>query len=168
MMTIPSCSSSSVEEQNPLLVEWETPYGVPPFDKIKVTHYIPAFEAAMAEHQAEIEAIVKVRSVPDFENTILAFDNAGRKLEQVALVFGMLAAADTNPEMQAVEAEMMPRLAVHSDQIMLNELLFARIKEVYDRRKEFGLDAEQLRLTEKTYTEFVRSGALLEGEERER
>ena len=168
MMTTTACSSSSVEEQNPLLVEWDTPYGVPPFDQIKVKHYIPAFEAAMAEHQAEIEAIVKVRSVPDFENTILAFDNAGRKLEQVALVFGMLAAADTNPEMQAVEAEMMPRLAVHSDQIMLNELLFARIKEVYDRRKEFGLDAEQLRLVEKTYTEFVRSGALLEGEERER
>lgn len=163
-----SCQQQRAESENPLLTTWTTPYGVPPFDQIKLAHYRPAFEAAMAAHEAEIEAITASLEEPTFENTILAFDNAGELLERVSLVFGMLSAADTNPEMQQIEAEMMPLLAVHSDRIMLNDQLFERIKRVYDNRMSFSLDAEQLRLIKKTYEGFVRSGALLQGEQKER
>ena len=163
-----SCQSQKADAENPLLATWTTPYGVPPFDQIELKHYMPAFEQAMAAHAAEIEAITASTEEPTFENTILAFDESGQLLERVSLVFGMLSAADTNPEMQQIEAEVMPLLASHSDRIMLNEALFERIKGVYDKRSTLKLDAEQRRLLDKTYNEFVRSGALLEGESRER
>lgn len=170
MMTLltVSCDKQKAATTNPLLAEWETPYGIPPFDQIRAEHYMPAFEVAMQEHLAEIEAITSSTEEPTFENTMLAFDNSGRRLEQVSLIFGMLAAAETNAELQAVEAEVMPLLAAHGDRIMLNEALFTRIKTLYDQRKKLGLDAEQLRLLTKTYEDFVRSGALLEGEQKER
>ena len=170
MMTLltVSCDKQKAATTNPLLAEWETPYGIPPFDQIRAEHYMPAFEVAMQEHLAEIEAITSSTEEPTFENTMLAFDNSGRRLEQVSLVFGMLAAAETNAELQAVEAEVMPLLAAHGDRIMLNDALFNRIKTLYDQRKKLGLDAEQLRLLTKTYKEFERSGALLEGAEKER
>ena len=170
MMTLltVSCDKQKAATTNPLLAEWETPYGIPPFDQIRAEHYMPAFEVAMQEHLAEIEAITSSTEEPTFENTMLAFDNSGRRLEQVSLIFGMLAAAETNAELQAVEAEVMPLLAAHGDRIMLNEALFARIKTLYDQRKKLGLDAEQLRLLTKTYNDFERSGALLEGAEKER
>ena len=170
MMTLltVSCDKQKAATTNPLLAEWETPYGIPPFDQIRTEHYMPAFEVAMQEHLAEIEAITSSTEEPTFENTMLAFDNSGRRLEQVSLIFGMLAAAETNAELQAVEAEVMPLLAAHGDRIMLNEALFARIKTLYNQRKKLGLDAEQLRLLTKTYKEFERSGALLEGAEKER
>ena len=170
MMTLltVSCDKQKAATTNPLLTEWETPYGIPPFDQIRTEHYMPAFEVAMQEHLAEIEAITSSTEEPTFENTMLAFDNSGRRLEQVSLIFGMLAAAETNAELQAVEAEVMPLLAAHGDRIMLNEALFARIKTLYDQRTKLGLDAEQLRLLTKTYEDFVRSGALLEGAEKER
>ena len=170
MMTLltVSCDKQKTATTNPLLAEWETPYGIPPFDQIRAEHYMPAFEVAMQEHLAEIEAITSSTEEPTFENTMLAFDNSGRRLEQVSLIFGMLAAAETNAELQAVEAEVMPLLAAHGDRIMLNEALFARIKTLYDQREKLGLDAEQLRLLTKTYKEFERSGALLEGAEKER
>ncbi|MBO5686463.1 MAG: M3 family metallopeptidase [Alistipes sp.] len=170
MMTLltVSCDKQKAATTNPLLAEWETSYGIPPFDQIRAEHYMPAFEVAMQEHLAEIEAITSSTEEPTFENTMLAFDNSGRRLEQVSLIFGMLAAAETNAELQAVEAEVMPLLAAHGDRIMLNEALFARIKTLYDQRKKLGLDAEQLRLLTKTYNDFERSGALLEGAEKER
>ena len=170
MMTLltVSCDKQKAATTNPLLAEWETPYGIPPFDQIRAEHYMPAFEVAMQEHLAEIEAITSSTEETTFENTMLAFDNSGRRLEQVSLIFGMLAAAETNAELQAVEAEVMPLLAAHGDRIMLNEALFARIKTLYDQRKKLGLDAEQLRLLTKTYNDFERSGALLEGAEKER
>lgn len=103
-----SCQQQKQEAVNPLLTEWNTPYGVPPFDQIELEHYMPAFEQAMAAHVAEIETITANQEEPTFENTILKFDDAGRLLEQVSLIFGMLSAADTNPEMQEIEAEVMP------------------------------------------------------------
>ncbi|MBR5850808.1 MAG: M3 family metallopeptidase [Alistipes sp.] len=167
-MTNISCDQKQAAQENPLLAVWDTPYGVPPFDRIRPEHFQPAIEQAMEEHLAEIEAILAVTDEPSFENTILAFDDAGRMLEQTTLVFGMLAAAETNEELQAIEAEIMPLLAQHDDRIMLNDALFARIRAVYDRRAVLNLDAEQERLLEKTYTAFVRSGALLQGAEKER
>ena len=167
MMT-PSCNQEQAREANPLLTEWDTPYGVPPFQAIQPHHFAPALEAAMAEHVAEIEAITSSTEEPTFENTMLAFDNSGRKLEQVALVFGMLAAAETNTELQAVEAEVMPLLAAHDDRIMLDEQLFERIRTLYEKRAQLGLDATQLRLLKKCYDGFVRSGALLDAEKKER
>ncbi|MBQ6882709.1 MAG: M3 family metallopeptidase [Alistipes sp.] len=167
-MTQFACTSQKTSQQNPLLVEWETPYGVPPFDQIRPEHFLPAFEQAMAEHLAEIELITSATEEPTFENTILAYDNSGQRLEQVALVFGMLAAAETNEQLQQIEAEVMPLLAAHDDRIALDEALFARIKAVYDARRGLALDAEQQRLLKKIYDGFVRSGALLEGAARER
>ena len=163
-----SCRQQKQEAVNPLLTEWNTPYGVPPFDQIELEHYMPAFEAAMAAHVAEIEAITANQEEPTFENTILKFDDAGRLLEQVSLIFGMLSAADTNPEMQEIEAEVMPLLSAHSDRILLNEKLFARVRAVHDQLSQAGLNKKQERLVKKIYTEFVRSGALLEGEKKER
>ncbi|MBR4850916.1 MAG: M3 family metallopeptidase [Tidjanibacter sp.] len=165
MMT--SCKEKAVEvAENPLLMEWNTPFGVPPFDQIEVAHYEPAFKAAMALHEEEIEAIVNCPDAPTFENTILALDNAGELFGKVANTFFLVAAADTNEEMQKVEAEISPKLSAHSDKIMMNEKLFARVKKVYEGRQNAGLDELQLRLTEQTYKNFVRSGANLSKEQK--
>ncbi len=161
-MTTISCNNTpTVERENPLLMEWNTPYGIPPFEDILVEDYMPAFEVAMQMHKAEIQSIVTNPEEPTFENTILALDNAGAKLNDVANTFFLIAAADTNPEMQKVEAEVSPLLATHSDEIMMNPELFQRVKKVYLGRKKARLDEMQLRLTEQTYKEFERSGANL-------
>ena len=152
---------------NPLLEEWNTEFGIPPFDQICTKHYEPAFEAAMQMHNAEIEAIVNSTEEPTFDNVILALDRAGIKLAEINLLFGMLSASDLDAEMQEVQNRMMPRLEQHYNAIMLNDGLFERVKSVYDRRDEFQLDEVQLRLVEKLYNNFVRSGALLEGEDKE-
>ena len=162
-----SCKEKAVEvAENPLLTEWNTPFGVPPFDQIEVAHYEPAFKAAMALHEEEIKTIVNCPEEPTFENTILALDNAGELFGKVANTFFLVAAADTNEEMQKVEAEISPKLSAHSDKIMMNEKLFERVKKVYDGRTKAGLDELQLRLTEQTYKQFVRSGANLSKEQK--
>ncbi len=168
LMTFASCGSSKQSGENPLLTEWKTPYGVPPFDQIRPEHFMPAFEQGMSLHDAEIAAIVENNDEATFENVILAFDNSGQMLAQTRLVFEMLCAAETNERMQAIQEQALPMLSAHADRILLNEPLFARVKEVYDRRESLGLDAEQSRLLQKTYDRFVRSGALLEGEQKER
>lgn len=156
-----SCNDETVRRENPLLVKWDTPYGVPPFDKIEIGDYIPAFEEAMEIHNDEIETIIKNREEPTWENTILALDNAGLLLNTISNAFFLVSAADTNPEMQKVEAKISPELSVHSDNILLDDKLFERVKQVYDERSELGLDAMQMRLLEKSYKRFVRSGANL-------
>lgn len=161
IMTISCNTTTSSERENPLLAEWNTPYGIPPFGEILVSDYMPAFEAAMEMHKAEVEAIVNNPDTPTFENTILALDNAGEKLNDIANTFFLIAAADTNPEMQKVEVEVSPLLAAHSDEIMMNADLFQRVKAVYLGRKKAGLDKMQLRLTEQTYKDFERNGANL-------
>lgn len=168
MSTSLSCSTSAVQSSNPLLSEWDTPFGVPPFEDIKPEHYMPAFEVAMAEHNAEIAAIVECDSLPTFENVILAFDNSGQLLSDIYNIFGMISGAETNDELQALNEELSPILTAHFSKIDLNEELFSKIKTVYDYRETEKLDAEQLRLLDKIYTSFIRGGALLEGEEKSR
>ena len=164
-----SCSSDAVVETgNPLLDEWTTEFGIPPFDKIETKHFEPAFEQAMKMHNQEIEAIVANESEPTFENTIVAMDNAGIKLYELNLIFGMLSSSDLDEEMQEIQNRMMPAIEKHYNSIMLNEALFERVKAVYQNRKSLILDDVQLRLVEKNYNDFVRSGALLEGEAKER
>ena len=162
IMSLAACQKKKVETANPFFEEWTTPYGVPPFDRIRPEHFLPAFERGMSLHNAEIDAIVGTSDEPTFENTIAAYDASGRMLQRTSLIFEMLAASDATPEMQAVEQEAMPLLAAHADEIRMNERLFGRIKAVYDRREALPLTAEQRRLTEKLYRRFVRSGALLD------
>lgn len=164
MASVSSCNKKQAESSNPLLAEWDTPYGVPPFDKIKSSDYMPAFKEAMKIHEKEIEVITKSKDEPTFANTIFAFDISGALLGRVSNVFYSVAAADTTPELQQVQEEVAPMLSAHNDAIMLNEELFQRIKSVYDNRETAKLDKQQMRLVEKIYKNFVRSGANLSGE----
>jgi peptidyl-dipeptidase Dcp len=164
-----SCSSDMTSpEHNPLLAEWTSEKNIPPFDEIRAEHYEPAFEVAMKMHNDEIDAIVRSTEEPTFENVILALDNAGIKLNDIGLLFGMLSSSDLDEKMQEVQNNIMPRIDEHYNAIMLNDSLFMRVKAVYDKRSELKLDELQTRLLEKTYNKFVRSGALLEGEKKER
>ena len=167
-MTLVSCKSDKHAGENPFFAEWNTPYGVPPFDRIAPGHFLPALERGMSLHDAEIDAITSDNDAPTFENVILAYDRSGRMLAQTELIFGMLCAAENTPEMQALQERVMPLLAAHADKILLNEKLFERVKAVYDRRGALELDAEQNRLLEKTYRDFVRAGALLDAEQKAR
>ena len=167
-MTLVSCKSDKHAGENPFFAEWNTPYGVPPFDRIVPEHFLPALERGMSLHDAEIDAITSDNDAPTFENVILAYDRSGRMLAQMELIFGMLCAAENTPEMQALQERVMPLLAAHADKILLNEKLFERVKAVYDRRGALELDAEQNRLLEKTYRDFVRAGALLDAEQKAR
>ena len=164
IMTISCNNTPTAERENPLLAEWNTPYGIPPFGEIMVSDYMPAFEAAMQMHTEEIEAIVSNPDTPNFENTILALDNAGAKLNDIANTFFLIASADTNSELQKVESEVSPLLAAHTDEIMMNTALFERVKSVYNNRKRLQLDDMQMRLTEQTYKDFERNGANLSAE----
>jgi len=169
IMSLSACKNRNNMADNPFFEsEWTTPYGVPPFDRIKFEHYKPAFEQGMSLHNEEIARIVESSEEPTFENTILAFDNSGQMLSRVATVFGMLEAAETNEQMQDLSPEIMPQLAAHSDSFLMNEKLFDRVKSVYERREALKLDDEQKRLTEKIYNSFVRSGALLSTENKNR
>lgn len=168
LMALVSCNSQKTAGENPFLSEWDTPYGVPPFDKILPEHFMPAFERGMSLHDAEIDAITSNNDEPTFGNVILAYDNSGQMLAQTELVFGMLCAAENNDKLQALQEQAMPLLAAHSDKILLNEKLFERVKAVYDKRAALGLDSEQSRLLQKTYDAFVRAGALLGEEQKAR
>ena len=169
IMSLSACKNRNNMADNPFFEsEWTTPYGVPPFDRIRFEHYKPAFEQGMSLHNEEIARIVESSEEPTFENTILAFDNSGQMLSRVSTVFGMLEAAETNEQMQDLSAEIMPQLAAHSDSFLMNEKLFDRVKSVYERREALKLDDEQKRLTEKIYNSFVRSGALLSAENKNR
>ncbi len=162
------CNGDKENLPNPFFEEWTTPYGVPPFDRIRAYHYEPAFEHAMSLHDEQIEAITAETDEPTFANTLAAYDASGRMLDDVSNIFSMLCAADTSERMQEIEERMMPRLAAHYDKILMNDALFARIKQVYDKRNSTDLTPDQLRLTEKVYDDFVRSGALLGGEDKAR
>ena len=153
---------------NPLICAWETPYGLPPFDAIRPEHYAPAFEAAMAEHKAEVEAIASNPQPPTFDNTVAALDRAGQTLARVAGVFFNLASSETGDALQAVEREVMPKVAAHQSWLTLHEGVFTRIEALYERRESLALGAERLRLLERIRLDFVREGALLSGEARRR
>jgi peptidyl-dipeptidase Dcp len=155
-------------EDNPLLGEYNTTFNVPPFDRIENRHFIPAFEQAMHEHNEEINAIARSSETPGFENTIAALDYSGYRLMEINLVFSNLNSSHTNEELQQIAREMTPRLSAHFTNIMLNTELFERVEAVQEQKESFDLNPEQHELLERTYKSFVRGGAALEGEKRER
>lgn len=159
-------SGTTMKAENPFFGEYNTPYNIPPFEKIQIADYMPAFEEAIAQHNQEIAAIVNNRAVLDFENTIVALDNSGEMLEKVSYVFSGLYEVVSTPEFQKVGAQVFPMLAAHSDEIKMNEGLFQKIKSVYDNRAKFNLTTPQLRLLEKYYKDFARNGALLSEEKK--
>lgn len=153
---------------NPFFEEWATPFGVPPFAEIKTEHFKPAYEAALKAHEAEIAVIVGDKDEPSFENTIVALERSGAQLDRVDLVFSQLGSANTNETLQGIERDLAPVVARHWNAIFLNPALFARIDALYQKRGEFGLDAEALRVLERYHLDFVRSGAKLSLADRER
>jgi peptidyl-dipeptidase Dcp len=153
--------TGSKQSANPFFKEFDTPFGVPPFDEIQLGHYQEAFEMGMKEQNGEIDAIVTNGHRPTFENTIEALERSGAMLGRVSNVFFALNSSLTSDEMQEIAKDIAPKLSAHDDEIMLNEKLFAKVKAVYDQRKYLDLAPEQNRLLEETYKEFVRGGALL-------
>jgi peptidyl-dipeptidase Dcp len=146
---------------NPFFAPSTLPYFLPPFDRIRDEHYVPAFEQGMREQLAEVDAIASSTEAPSFENTIVAMERSGQTLLRVANVFFNLVGANTNDAMEKIQAEMAPKLAAHQDAILLNGKLFDRVKAVYAQRDALGLDAESRRLIERYHTDFVRAGANL-------
>ena len=155
-----------VEAANPFFKKYNTPHQTVPFDKIKVEHYEPAFEKGMEEEIKEIEKIVNNPQPATFENTIVALDHSGKLLSRVAAVFYNLNSAHTNDEMMEISQRMSPKMSEHSNNISLNEGLFARVKTVYDQKDQLNLDVESMTLLEKTYISFVNSGANLNEEDK--
>lgn len=146
---------------NPFLQAYDTPYNVPPFDKIKNEHFKPAILEGIKRHEAEINAIANAAAEPTFENTILAMENAGELLSNVNVVFSNLNSANTNKEIQNIAKETAPNLSAHRDNIYLNEKLFARVKALWDKKETLGLNLEQAKILDNSYKDFVRSGANL-------
>lgn len=154
--------------QNPLLSEWAGALELPPFEAIRPGHFRPAFDRALADHRAEIDAIAENPAPPDFENTIAALERSGRRLERVAGVFFVVAGADTSDEIEAIERDISPLLARHNNALYLNRALYLRIADLYVRRDTLSLDAEQARVLERYHTRFVRSGAALDKKSQDR
>ena len=157
---------SSCNMKNPLLTESSAPFGAPQFDKIEDAHYLPAFEAAIAEAKAEIDAIVANEQEPTFENTIEAMEYSGKTLDQVAGIFYNLMESNTNDAMQATAEQISPMLTEYSMYVSLNNDLFQRVKAVYEKKDELGLEKDQLKLLEDNYKSFVRGGANLSDEDK--
>ncbi|MBM3609145.1 MAG: M3 family metallopeptidase, partial [Alphaproteobacteria bacterium] len=153
---------------NPFLPAWPPPYGLPPFHQIETSHFLPAFERGMAEHLAVIEAIANNHEPATFENTIVALEKSGDLLGRTGRVFWNLAGTVTTPELQAVEREISPRLARHRSAIVMNEKLFARIAAVHEGAERAALEPEQKRVLDLIYKDFLRAGAALTGDGRQR
>jgi peptidyl-dipeptidase Dcp len=153
--------SSQLPAENPFARESTLPYRLPPLDKIKDEHFKPALLAGMAEQRKEIDAIAKNSAAPTFENTVVAMERSGQLLTRVSAVFGNLSASNTNPQIEALQTEMSPKLSAHSDTIYLDPALFGRVRTLYEQRASLQLDPESLRLLERYNTNFVRAGARL-------
>ena len=160
-------SCQQAQRNNPLLEESQLPYGAPDFSKIKTTDYLPAFETAIQQQRDNIAAIVSNPDSATFENTILAYEESGRLVDKVGRVFFALTEADKTPELTEIEKKVMPMLTELENEISFNVPLFERIRQVYDREHE-TLQGEEQKLLEETYKEFVRKGALLSDEKKER
>jgi len=174
-LTVAACSESPAPETeeavsdavvtaNPLLEEWDTPFAVPPFDRIASEDYLPAMRTAMQEHNAEIDAIVANADAPTFENTIEALERSGKSLGTVARIFFALDSAHADDVIKDTAKTLAPELAAHQDNISLNQELFDRVLTVFEQRDDLELTGEQDRLLEETHKQFVRSGANLEDE----
>ena len=160
-MVLPACNRKS-ETSNPLLVEWKTPFALPPFEKISAAHYIPAFEAALKEAENDIQSIASDKRTPDFKNTFEALDRAGSLLSKIEKVFYAQASANTNDSLQQIEIEITPKLSAFRDGITMNPDLFRRVKHVYENRSSYNLSDEQTFLLENLYKSFIRNGAALD------
>ena len=166
LVTVATASASTdaapkLSSDNPFAAESTLPYRLPPFAKISDADFRPAFDAGMAQERQEIDAIAADAAAPSFDNTIVAMERAGRLLDRVSTVFYSLVACNTDPEMEKIQAEMAPKLSAHNDATYLNAQLFARVQKLYEQRASLGLDAESLRLLERTRTRFIRDGAQL-------
>ena len=162
-MSVLACNKT-----NPLLEQPNTPYGVPAFDQIKLSHYLPAFEEAIKQNKAEVDAIANNEAEPTFDNTIVALDRTGLLLDRVTGVFFNVLEADGNDEMNEIAEQVSPMLSELGDGIILNDKLFQRVKTVYDQREHLGLNAEQMRLLTETYKRFADNGANLPEDKKER
>ena len=167
-LTLMAACKSKENMDNPFFGEWNTPYGIPDFEKIKPEHYMPAFEEGIKRQKAEIDAITANSEAPTFANTIEALEQSGDLLNEVSAVFFNLAECINSPEMEKIAEEATPLVSAHGDDIMLNAKLFERVKAVYDQRESLGLDGEQMRLVEETYKNFVRNGANIPADKQDR
>ena len=171
MLMIPlifMASCAVPQEENPFFSDFNTPFGVPPFDEISNAHFAPAIEEGILQQEREIQAIVNTPGRPTFENTILALEYSGGMLRQVLPVFYNFNSALTSDELQGIAQEMAPKLSAHSDNISLNPDLFARVQAVYEQKEQLGLNEEQVKLLTETHKRFIRSGAALPEEKQER
>lgn len=163
-----NCTMSNVENaRNPFFGQYQTPHATVPFDRIETEHYEPAILEGIKRQNAELDAIIQNPEKANFENTIEAFEASGELLDNVVSVFGNMLSAETNDDLQELAQKIMPMLSEHSNNITLNEKLFARVKEVYDQKDSLQLTQEQSRLLDNAYDSFVRHGANLIGEARE-
>jgi peptidyl-dipeptidase Dcp len=166
MLLLSNCKKETMPD-NPFFTTYQTPFEVPPFDKIDTTHYMPAFLGGMKQEKEGIEKLVNNPEAPSFDNTILAFDRSGQLLTRVSKVFFNLNEANTNDQMQAIARQVNPLMSKHRDDIYLNEKLFQRIRAVYEKRNASNLDSQQIRVTEKYYRDFQRQGANLPADKQE-
>lgn len=157
-----SSPMNAQERQNPFMVPYDTPYEIPPFDKIRYEDYLPALEKGIEIQRQEIQAIADSKEAPTFENTILAMEKSGELLQRVMLVFSSLDETDNNAQMQAISEKAYPMVSAASDEISMNDKLFARVKQLYDNRDNLGLTGPQKRAVELSYKSFTRNGALLD------
>lgn len=153
---------SSADTQNPLLADWTAAFGLPPFAAIGPEHFRPAFDEALSRHRAELDAIAADKAEPSFANTIEALERSGRALDRVSNVFSVLTGADTGDALEAVERDVSPLLARHSNAMYLDRALYARIASLHRRRESLGLSPEQARVLDRYHTRFVRAGAALD------
>ena len=152
----------------PFFTESPLPFNYPQFNLIRDTDYRPAFEQGMADQRAEVDVVVNNVEPPNFENTVVALERSGRLLERVQRIFFSLVSANTNDLLDEIQSEIAPKLSGHSDEILLNSALFARIKNVRETHEALPLDEESRRLIEEYYTDFVRAGALLSDKDKQR
>ena len=167
ILTIEAQEKNENTTMNPFFQAYDTPFNVPPFDKIKNEHFKPAIIEGIKKHEEEINAIANSEATPTFENTILAMENAGELLSNVNTVFSNLNSANTNNEIQNIAKEVAPNLSAHRDNIYLNEKLFARVKALWDKKESLGLNLEQAKILDNSYKDFVRSGANLSDSDKE-
>ena len=153
---------------NPLLADWHTPFGLPPFAEVRAEHFAPAFAMAINMHRAELDAIAANPESPTFENTLLAFDSGRRLLTKIEQLFSNLTASATSPALQTVERELAAPLAAHGNATYMHAGVFKRIDDLHTKRASLGLNPEQLRLLERVHLDFVRAGAKLTGDAQKR
>ena len=168
LLLLAGCKNNDNNMQNPFFSEWNTPYDIPDFSRIKLEHYMPAFREGMKQQKEWIDDIANNSEEPTFGNTIIPYEYSGQLLQEVSAVFFNLSECENSPEMEAIAEEVTPLLSAHEDDIALNQKLFARIKAVYDQRESLDLNPEQRRLLEETYKGFVRGGANVPEEQQAR